>query len=123
MAAGNTVCKRAEWRRSDPGRTPVGPRETLRAPGGGRHEPRTRVRAGVCCFVRRASHRPGIRVRLLRGDRGPAAGADAIAGCPVDPVTPRYRFMDLVAAFRAAGYWEFGRSAKPRHAMRRWPGS
>ncbi len=131
-------CKRATLRRAVFAGTPVGllaysgpepvgwcsvgPRESFRDLGGGSYEPGTRVWAIVCFFVPRPMRRRGIQARLLDAACALAAdaGADVIEGYPVDPESPSYRFMGLVPAFLAAGFRDFGRIGKRRHAMRRW---
>ncbi len=100
----------------------VGPRETYRDLGGGRYGPDVCVWAIVCFFVPRPMRRRGIQTGLLEAACAMAAGAgaDVIEAYPVDPGSPSYRFMGLVPTFLAAGFEEFGRVGKRRHAMRRW---
>ncbi|MDE2935309.1 MAG: GNAT family N-acetyltransferase [Chloroflexota bacterium] len=135
------ACKRSVLRRAVLGGTPVGllaysgpepvgwcsvaPRETFRDLGGGAYAAGISVWAVVCFFVPRPMRRQRIQARLLDAacELATEAGADVIEGYPVDPGSPSYRFMGLVPTFLAAGFEEFGRIGKRRHAMRRWLGA
>lgn len=99
----------------------VAPRSTYRRLGGAAHEgaDEEAIWSIVCFFVARSARGHGVFPAMLGAavEHARREGAKIVEAYPVDPDSPSYRFMGLVASFEAAGFHEVRRAGSRRHVM------
>ncbi len=77
------------------------------------------VWAIACFFVLRRLRGQGLTRMLIRAalEYAHDNGAAVVEAYPVDPESPSYRFMGLVATFEAMGFSDVGMAGSRRHVM------
>lgn len=106
------------------GRCSVAPRDRHRVMGGPAPAAGEVVWPMACPHLRRDRRGPGLVSGMIAAaeDHARAAGATVIAATPVDPDSPRSRFMGQVSSFAAPGYAEVAMAGRRRHVMRKLSG-
>ena len=100
----------------------IAPRPSYRTLGGPADPPGdpAAVWSLTCFFAKRPLRGQGITGRLLAAAIAYARdnGARIVEAYPVDPTSPSYRYMGLIATFERAGFAPIGRAGSRRHVMR-----